>query len=386
MTKRPSSSTRKASDPRRRPDLGRRLTAAGAPTPLTPDATAAPGVSTSGAAMSSGSTTAVGSAASGAAQPAVARALAARPGSMAPAGTPSERRLAEVSAVGVMAIWAGNFIVVKASIPILTPVGFAFLRFLVAGLVLLVLCRWWEGSIGIPRRDLWRIALLGFVGFGAYQMLWTTALSSTSVGNSALLIAATPIFTMLISAAIGTDRLGRTRAIGACISFGGVAIVAATHGASLDRAALGDLLTIGAAVCWAIYVSFGAAVLRRHSPLRTSAWAILAGTAVLAPAAAWEMTHADLSAVGPAQVAAVAYSALLAGALGNVVVFRGIKMLGPTRITNLQFLPPALAIVMAAFFLGEPILPTQVVGGVVIVLGVVIARHDWCTRPAVGAT
>ncbi len=310
----------------------------------------------------------------------------ARPGSVAPAGTPSERRLAEISAVGVMAIWAGNFIVVKATIPILTPVGFAFLRFLVAGLVLLVLCRWWEGSIGIPRRDLGRIALLGFVGFGAYQMLWTTALSSTSVGNSALLIAATPIFTMLISAAIGTDRLGRTRAIGACISFGGVAIVAATHGASFDRAALGDVLTIGAAICWAIYVSFGAAVLRRHSPLRTSAWAILAGTALLVPAAAWEMAHADLAAVGPAQVAAVAYSALLAGALGNVVVFRGIKMLGPTRITNLQFLPPALAIVMAAVFLGEPILPTQVVGGIVIVLGVVIARRDRGSRPSVEAS
>ena len=282
-----------------------------------------------------------------------------------------------------MAIWAGNFIVVKATIPILTPVGFAFLRFLVAGVVLMVLCRWWEGSIGIPRRDLGRIVLLGFVGFGAYQLLWTTALSSTSVGNSALLIAATPIFTMLISSAIGTDRLGPTRAIGAGISFAGVAIVAATHGASLDKAALGDVLTLGAAVCWAIYVSFGATVLRRHSPLRTSAWAILAGTVLLAPVALWEMAHADLSAVGPAQVAAVAYSALLAGALGNVVVFRGIKLLGPTRTTNLQFLPPALAIVMAAFFLGEPILPSQVIGGVVIVLGVVVARHDWSRQGAI---
>ena len=284
-----------------------------------------------------------------------------------------------------MAIWAGNFIVVKATIPILTPIGYAFLRFLVAGLVLLVLCRWWEGSVGIPRRDLGKVVLLGVVGFGAYQMLWTTALSSTSVGNSALLIAATPIFTMLISSAIGTDRLGQTRALGAAISFGGVAIVAMTHGVALDRAALGDALTLGAAICWAIYVSFGAAVLRRHSPLRTSAWAILAGTALLAPAAAWEMSHADLSGVGPAQVAAVAYSALLAGALGNVVVFRGIKLLGPTRITNLQFLPPALAVVMAAFFLGEPILPSQVVGGVVIVLGVVVARHDLRRERAVPA-
>ena len=94
----------------------------------------------------------------------------------------------------------------------------------------------------------------------------------------------------------------------------------------------------------------------------------------------WQLANADLSAVGPAQLGAVAYSALLAGALGNVVVFRGIKLLGPTAITNLQFLPPAVAIVLAAIFLGEPILPTHVVGGAVIVLGVLIARREWRPR------
>ncbi len=67
---------------------------------------------------------------------------------------------------------------------------------------------------------------------------------------------------------------------------------------------------------------------------------------------------------------------MLAGALGNVVVFWAIRLLGPTRITNLQFLPPALAIVMAAVFLGEQILPTQLIGGAVIALGVVVARRD----------
>ena len=90
----------------------------------------------------------------------------------------------------------------------------------------------------------------------------------------------------------------------------------------------------------------------------------------------WQLSRADLSGVGPAQVGAVLYSGLLAGALGNVVVFWAIRLLGPTRITNLQFLPPALAIVMAAVFLGEAILPTQLVGGAVIVLGVLLARRD----------
>lgn len=326
--------------------------------PPTPVATAAPGV-----------------VASAERHRAEVASTAVRPAAVHPAAS-AELRLAEMAAIGVMAIWAGNFIVVKSTIPVLTPIGYTFLRFLTAGLVLLAICLRRERSVRIPRRDLVPIALLGSVGFGAYQLLWPTALSTTSVGNSALLIASTPIFTALISAAIGADRLGPAKALGAGVAFVGVALVAASHGFSLDGATLGDVLTIAAAICWAAYVSFGAGILRHHSPLRTTTWAILSGTVVLAPVGLWQLSEADLSAVGPAQVGAVLYSGLLAGALGNVIVFWAIRLLGPTRITNLQFLPPALAIVMAAVFLGEAILPTQLAGGAVIVLGVLLARRD----------
>jgi drug/metabolite transporter (DMT)-like permease len=117
--------------------------------------------------------------------------------------TATERRVAEAAAIGVMVIWAGNFIVVKASIGELPPIGFSFLRFLLAGIVLLVICRVLEGSVGVPRREALPLAALGAIGFGAYQILWTTALVNTTAGDSALLIAATPIFTM--------PRLGRDR-------------------------------------------------------------------------------------------------------------------------------------------------------------------------------
>ena len=94
-------------------------------------------------------------------------------------------------------------------------------------MVLLAICRWREGSIRLPRRDILPLAGLGFIGFGVYQMLWGTALSSTSVGNSALLIGATPVFTALVASAMGVDRLDRVKVLGVAIAFGGVAIVAA---------------------------------------------------------------------------------------------------------------------------------------------------------------
>ena len=66
---------------------------------------------------------------------------------------------------------------------------------------------------------------------------------------------------------------------------------------------------------------------------------------------------------------AVAYSGILAAAFSNIIVFNGVRLLGPTRVITLQSFVPAMAVVMAYFFLGEPIRPAQVIGGLIIVLG-----------------
>jgi drug/metabolite transporter (DMT)-like permease len=294
------------------------------------------------------------------------------------------RRLAEIACVGVMVLWAGNFVVVKTTIPILTPVGYAFLRFGLAGIVLLVACLWREGSVRLARAEIPRLAALGALGFCLYQTLWSTALQSTSVGNSALLIAATPIFTVIVAVAVGTDTLTTAKLVGALVAFAGVGIVTASDGFVLGPGLAGDALTLVAAFSWAVYSSLGARVMRTRSPLRATAWTVTFGSLFLAPLGLWQLAHADLSMVGPTHVAALLYSALLSSAVGNAVIFWGISLLGPTRITNLQFLPPAIAIVLAALFLGDPILVSQILGGVVIVAGVLIGRRA-PFRQAVGA-
>ena len=107
--------------------------------------------------------------------------VAAEPGRSTPAATAagvsvpgSERRLAEAGVLVVMVLWAANFIVVKSALEVLPPVGFTFLRFVLASITLFALLRWREGSVGLPRRDLLPICGLGALGFGLYQILWTT--------------------------------------------------------------------------------------------------------------------------------------------------------------------------------------------------------------------
>jgi len=275
----------------------------------------------------------------------------------------------------VMVIWGANVVAVKAALSDVPPILFAFVRFGTAFLVLLALLWWREGSVGLPRRDVVPFLLLGLAGFGLYQDLWATALGRTTASNSALITAATPVSTMLIAAAVGSDTLSPAKLVGAFIGFSGVvAVVGATHGFGFTGASAGDLMTLGATISWACYVAFGAPVLRRHSPLRMATWAIGFGCLGMLPFAAWQATSFDVSRIHAGTVGLWLFCALLAAAAANVVMFEAVKVLGPTRAMLFQFLVPAFAVAMAAIFLGEAIVAGQVAGGAVIVLGILVAR------------
>ena len=305
---------------------------------------------------------------------------------MTPADRPAgvrlstDRRVLEAGALGVMVVWAANFIVVKAALDILPPVGFTFLRYFLAAITLLILLRWTEGEIRLPRPGVGRILLLGGLGFGLYQILWTVGLQTVPAGDSALLIASTPVFVAVIAVLVGTDTLSPVRAVGVGLSFLGVAIVVgAGVGIELAGSPVGFALTLGAALCWALYTALGARVLRRHSPLVLTTWATIGGTLVLAPIGLGQLlspgaVHVEDAADLLPMILAITYSGILAAALANVVIFAGIQHLGPTRITTIQSLVPAFAVVLAAIVLGEPIRPGQVVGGAIIVLGVALTR------------
>jgi len=299
----------------------------------------------------------------------------------------SARRLAEIAVVLVMVLWAGNFIVVKGALGVLPPVGFTFLRYVLAAVTLLALLRWREGSFRLPRGDVRAVALLGVIGFGCYQIIWPIALQSIPAGDSALLIASTPVMVALLAVAAGIDAPNPAKLVGAVVSFAGVALViAAGRGLDLGASLGGDLLTLTAALCWAVYTVFGANILRRHSPLVTTTWAIVAGTLFIAPLGIAQLATSDLGGVGPSAILAIIYSGTIAAGVATVVVFHGVKLLGPTRVSALQSLVPALAVVMAAVFLGEAIRPGQLIGGAVILAGIALLRRgSWPGRPSRGA-
>ncbi len=298
--------------------------------------------------------------------------------------TARERRLAEIGVLATVAIWSANFVVVKAAIGELGPFTFTSLRYVVAALTLLAILRWRTGSLRWPAGYGRQLFAMGALGFGAYQLLWSLGLTQITAGDSALLIAASPVFTALLAGAVGMDRLTTPKLAGALIAFTGVAVViAGGHELSLGASLVGDLLTLGAAGLWAVYTTAGARILRTVDPLSATTWTVVAGAIVLAPFGLWEAAHAEPVTFTPEAILAILYAGALAAGIANVFVFNAIRLVGPTRVTSTQFLVPAGAVILGAIVLDEPIGLGQVVGGAIIVLGVWLTRRPSMVPPRV---
>lgn len=287
------------------------------------------------------------------------------------------RHLAELGVLVTVLIWSANFVIVKATIGTLGPFTFTGARYLVAALTLLAILWQRQGSIRPPAGYTRVLVGLGLLGFGCYQVLWTTGLTRISAGDSALLLAASPVFVALLAAAVGMDRLTAPKLAGALVAFAGAAIViGGSQALSLGSSILGDALTLGAAAVWAVYTVGASRVIHGIDTLRATTWAVTAGAAFLVPLGIAEsIARPGAVVVTPAAILAILYSGALAAGIANVFVFNAIRYVGPTRATAMQFLVPAGAVILGAIFLAEPVGPPQVIGGAVIVLGVALTRR-----------
>ncbi len=297
-----------------------------------------------------------------------------------------ERRLAEAGVLLTVLVWSANFVIVKAAIGVLGPLTFTSSRYVVAAVTLFALVRWRFGTIRWPGRYALPLIALGMLGFGAYQVLWTVGLTQITAGDSSLFIAASPVATALLAAAVGLDRLTVPKLAGALTAFAGVAVViGAGAGIALGSSLLGDAQTLTAALLWAVYTVAGTRVLRHVDPLTATAWAVLGGSLSLAPFGVWDALAAPPATVPPAALVAILYSGALAAGTANVLMFNAVRLIGPTRATSMQLLVPAGAVLLGALFLAEPVGLPQLAGGVVIVLGVATTRRASVTPAALRA-
>lgn len=281
-----------------------------------------------------------------------------------------------ILAILTSAIWGTTFISSKLLLQEgLSPAAIMILRFVLAYVLMLPFVRgkWFCRSV----KDELLMVLLGISGGSLYFLLENTALLYTQASNVAIIIAATPLLTMLTVNLLDRGKGASKRLYGySLMSLAGVALVILNGNFVLKLNPIGDLLTFGAVVTWVIYSIIIAKVQERYSSWMITRKIFFYGVVTLLPyflVEPWDVTWEMMSR--PMVWGNIAYLGVLAS-LGCYMTWNiVIKRLGAVDATNYLYINPIVAMITANLLLGERITPLAIAGTVLILVGVYLAER-----------
>lgn len=277
-------------------------------------------------------------------------------------------------------IWGSNFTVVKIAIRYIPELPFNALRLLVASAAFLIAIVVREGWPRLTRSEWRRVIQLAVVGHVIYQLCFVAALRRTTVANSALIFAFTPIVVALLTSALGHERIQIARWAGALLSLAGIYLVVGGSAASADATTAGNLLAAGAMLCWAMYTVGARPLLATRSALTITGYSMAVGGLLYVPVAWTGLRDLQWSTVPTSAWVALALSALLALFVAYMIWYTAVQTIGGTRTAVYSNVTPVVAMVVAAIWIGEPITVRKLAGAGAVIAGLAVTRLE--RRPA----
>jgi drug/metabolite transporter (DMT)-like permease len=284
-----------------------------------------------------------------------------------------EWRWGDLMVLGSTVTSSVNVVVIKVALANSGPLTYGSVRFLLGGVVLCVIARWREGPMPRPRvRDIWLILITAGIGEAISQALFTTTLTFANVDYVAMVQATSPLLIVGWLVWRGREHFGPRVWIGLSLGLAGAAL-ALTAGGGGRTTWLDVLLPLGLPVTSVVYILMLPVLLRRYRAIWLTAILTTVGGLMLAPFGMLEAIghHPHVTA---AWLGLLSYSVFGSVALGFLLYNVAVRILGPARVAAYSYLQPFLSVIAAVLLISEPILPLQILGGVLMLIGVIAGR------------
>ncbi|MEM1116852.1 MAG: DMT family transporter [Bacteroidota bacterium] len=288
----------------------------------------------------------------------------------------------EIGLLAVVLIWGVNFAVIKVPLEVAEPFVVNLLRFVVSLAVLGALHvrqSQHRGTSPLATFEIgrWRVVGIGLLGIAVYQVGFILGVDRVTAGMGALLIASSPMWTVLTGHLMGIDRLRPLGWAGILLGLLGVALVTLGRPeAELGGDASGIGLMLLAALAWGLYTTLTRPLLDRGaSPVGLTFWGIVISFPVLVALALPHLAATDWDRLGAWEWASIVFSGGLSTGIAYGIWNAAVKAVGPSKTAAFSNLVPFVGLGAGALLLSEPIRALQVVGGLLIVAGVVVTRR-----------
>ena len=273
-------------------------------------------------------------------------------------------------------LWGGSFFFNGVVLKELPPLTVVLLRVALAAMILLPVLRAYQirFPVGLSGwKPFFAIALLNNVLPFSLIVMGQTYIPS---GLASILNATTPLFTVLVMAAAGDEKLHARRVVGVVTGLIGVIVLRGqdVHGQDLHGQApgfqsgegVGILLCLAAAFSYGLSALYARRKLSNSPPLATATFQLMASGLMMTIVAAVFERPWQLPMPGVTTWLAMIGLSALSTALAYIVFFQVLRRSGSTNVMLVTLLVPVTAILLGYLVLGESISLREIIGALVI--------------------
>jgi drug/metabolite transporter (DMT)-like permease len=262
--------------------------------------------------------------------------------------------------------------VMKIGLLSFPPLSFAFIRFLIAGIIIspfLLKINFFKNF-----KKLIPFSLLGAINIAFFVL----GIKTTTATIGTLLYAAVPLLTAVLLLILFREKLMRKKQLGVSIGFVGIVLIALLPviegGVKFSGDLFGNILIGIAVISWSAYMAYSEKKLKSFSPFIVTASFIWVTCIVLFPLFLADLVNnpiwwKNITFLG---VLSLAYVSIVSTAIAFLLNQYIIKFGGPILASMQYYLLPVSAYIIAFFLLGERLTTGLVIGSVLALLGVYI--------------
>ena len=283
------------------------------------------------------------------------------------------------AALATMLAWGVNFAFVKYVLDHLGVGAFMFIRFsvlTVLGFVLLAFIFRSRLAHTWPRRaDLPRFIACAIIGHALHIAVVMYGMSLSTAFSSSLVLTSGPLFTLLILAVLGAERLRLRQVAGTLVACGGIVLFLADKFAGgLSRAGAGDLILLLAAFLFSLYTVLVQPLARRYGPLIVLSYTLFFSAPLILLFTSQSFLETPMRGLPSTVWLGIFWGVVISSFFGWLMWTWVNSVRGVARSAPFNYLMPPIAGLVAWLTLGEVFTWLKIVGATLTLAGVAWAQ------------
>ena len=287
-----------------------------------------------------------------------------------------------LAVLGANIIYGLNYTIAKDVMPeYIPPFGFIFCR--VAGALLLFWSIFAFNYEKIEKKDLLLLAVCGFFGVAANQLMFFYGLNLTTPINAGIIMTSNPILVLIASAIILKNKITLTKVSGIALGIvGALLLLLFKNNFSFgSETIVGDTFIFLNAMSYGTYLVIAVPLMKKYKPITVITWVFTFGFIYVSPFGFTEFTEIAWSTFSTKIWLEFAFVIICTTFFAYLLNIYGLKKLNPSTVSTYIYLQPLLAAAFAIWVGKDSLDWIKIVAAILIFSGVYLVSKTKSLKP-----